>query len=606
MDWPVLEIAMGLYPQMGAAGSAAGQIRLVADADCTEVTCRSGKIAIEGVIFQAGRAEGPGALELMADMIDAEGPSALAKIEGDFVAVIAAGDMLHAYKSFTSQYQLYYREDVRRFSNRLADFYAPDETRWDEHYFARHVCLIPGYQFLSRDTPLADVRRVLPGELVSFTPALTRTQLVRRQYAYRLDASQTKEEVAPRILEILRRSVRQRLSASPSRKICVEISGGLDSSFIACLLGEQTSGIRGVMFTQPNLPSHAISESYARDVADRYGIDLAIVGPDELPQCVDADPGYSDEPSDFFWFGDMFSRSVADIAGENALVFTGYGADQLFLRSPSFLSWLLQRGEYRLFNAALSPASRLMSRGRANLARQSALTLIPERTHRALNGFFAGRIWNPFDVSDVSFQRVLGGNIPWVRCGRGAETYSLEKDDWERRLVGNGIICDDWGYFSAPRTVTQGHFAPGRLADASPFCDLPLMDFMYQDVSALLVHDFSGRYKELLRECQKGIVPETLRDRKNDTFVFNSFQLRYLNTRQDYFRSLIQSAPEEWVDRRAALMAFEQVLFGLTSSSTRSVVALLGYLRWRDAFVRHCADPASARSAGRILAQHIV
>ena len=116
-------------------------------------------------------------------------------------------------------------------------------------------------------------------------------------------------------------------------------------------------------------------------------------------------------------------------------------------------------------------------------------------------------------------------------------------------MVGDGIICDDWGYFSAPRTVTQSHFAAKGLTDASPFCDLPLLDFVYDEVSALLVHDFEGRYKELLRECQKGIVPESLRGRQNDTFVFNSFQLTYVNKAREYFASLLRTVPDGWIDQ---------------------------------------------------------
>ena len=156
-------------------------------------------------------------------------------------------------------------------------------------------------------------------------------------------------------------------------------------------------------------------------------------------------------------------------------------------------------------------------------------------------------------------------------------------------MVGDGIICDDWGYFSAPRTVTQSHFAAKGLTDASPFCDLPLLDFVYNEVSALLVHDFEGRYKELLRECQKGIVPESLRGRQNDTFVFNSFQLTYVNKAREYFASLLKAAPDDWIDRRGANYALEQLSFGITTSSTRSAMALMGYLSWRQAFTGHAA-----------------
>lgn len=580
---------MSPAPQATGVDAPPAPIRWRADRGCRTVDCRLGKILIEGAVFRHDGQSGPRALARLAETIDREGPAAIARAEGDFVALIATAEASYAFKSFTSQYQLYYGEAERAVGNRLAYFFDASTARWNEDYFARHVLIVPGYQFLSAETPLRGVSRVLPGELVTIGRAVTRTQLVRRNYAYRLDAAQRREDVAPQIVAILRDSIKGRLAAAPDAKICVEISGGLDSSFIACLLGEQASGVRGVMFSQPHLPSHAISEGYAREVAERYGIDLVIMPPEALPAAVDENPSYSDEPSDFFWFGDWFSRSAAAVADPGSLVFTGFGADQLFLRSPSFLPWLLARREYALFGKALAPASKLLSRGRANLAWQSVLSQMPEELHRRLNGAFAGGRFNPFDVGDVAMQRMLTDSVPWLRGGRGLGAYTGERYAHERELAGDGIICDDWGYFSAPRTVTQGHFAAKGLIDASPFCDLPLLDFVYGEVSALLVHDFDGRYKELLRECQKGIVPESLRARASDTFTFNSFLLNYVNKGRAYFDSLLETVSDEWVDRRGAAYALEQASFGMTSSSTRSAIALIGYLGWREAFVRQAA-----------------
>ena len=582
----------------------AAKARWSADRNCGTVDCALGTILIEGAVFRVENQVGRRALNHLAALIDREGPSAIARADGDFVAIIVTDQDTYAFKSFTSQYQIYYRERDGAVANRLCFFFDPSGASWNEHYFARHVLLVPGYQFLSTETPLENVSRVLPGELICLGPSVTRQQLIRRNYSYRLDAAQRSEDVAPDILAILRNSIKSRLATYPDAKICVEISGGLDSSFIACLLGEEaSSGIRGVMFSQPNVPSHAVSEGYAREVADRYGIDLVVMRPEDLPDTVDEDPGYSDEPSDFFWFGDLFSRSVAGVAESGSQVFTGFGADQLFLRSPSFLPYLLQRREYRHFAKALSPASALLSRGRANVGWQCMLSLVPEGVHQPLNRLFADRGWNPLDVSDVNMRRMLTDAVPWLRCGKTLHAYSRERETLERELVGDGIICDDWGYFSAPRTVTQSHFAAKGLTDASPYCDLPLLDFVYDEVSALLVHDFEGRYKELLRECQKGIVPESLRGRQNDTFVFNSFQLTYVNKAREYFASLLKAVPDGWIDQRAANYALEQLSFGITTSSTRSAMALMGYLSWRQAFIRHCTAAGGQEIAGLISAR---
>ena len=44
---------------------------------------------------------------------------------------------------------------------------------------------------------------------------------------------------------------------------------------------------------------------------------------------------------------------------------------------------------------------------------------------------------------------------------------------------------------------------------------------------------------------------------------------------------------EGWIDRRAANYALEQLSFGIATSSTRSAMALMGYLGWRQAYVGH-------------------
>lgn len=560
---------------------------------------RDGTILIEGIIQRVEGALGPGALQRLVDIVDREGPAALARVEGDFVALVRARGSLHLFKSFTSQFQIYYREADRLVANRLFVLWDAATGRWGQDYFARHVLIVPGYQFLSRETPVKDVMRVLPGELVSISSRIERRQLVRRSYAYCLDPDQRREEVAEQVLHLLRDAIKTRLSAKPDARICVEISGGLDSSFIACLLGEQlSSGIRGVMFSQPHLPSHALSEKYARDVAERYGIDLIVVPPDALPVGAPDAPVYSDEPSDFFWFGDIFSRAVADLAEPHSYVFTGFGADQLFLRSPAFLPYLLRRKEYRAFRKALPDASRLLARGQVSVAWQCLVSQLPAELHRSLQRLWFSRGWNPWDISDVNMERALTSDIPWLRCGRSLADYSLERHQAEIALVGDGIICDDWGYFSAPRAVTQAHFAGKSLVDASPFCDLPLLDYVYDNVSALLVHDFGGRYKELLRDAQKGIVPENLRARQNDTFVFNSFQMSYVDAAKERFADLLDEFDEDWIDVGAVRRALQQLSFGVASSSTRSAMALMGYLQWRRSFLDRATAPESSFNDG--------
>lgn len=549
-------------------------------------------LIVEGAIFRIDGRRVDSPMEALLDRLDDEGPDCLARVDGDFVACYVTPQATWIFKSFTSQYQLYLRRSDGLVSNRLLAFTDTAGWRLDEDYFARHALIVPGMQFHHRGTPLHGIERVLPGELVSIGDRVESRQLVRRDYRYRLDPSQRREDVAPELLRRLREAVADRIAAAPGAPVCIEISGGLDSSFVACLVGEVCSGARGVMFSQPSIPSHRVSEQYAREVADRYGIDLAIVPPHALPAVPVTEPGYGDEPSDFFWFGELFSEAVARIAAPGSLVFTGFGADQLFLRSSAFLPYLLRQRQWGAFARSLGPAGRLLGRSPTSLALQSLIAQIPRERHLRLAARFAGRRWNPFDVGDVDMNRSLYRPIDWLARSDRHQSYEEARLAAEAALVGSGIICDDWGYFAAPRAVTFPHFSSRGLIDASPFCDARLIDYVYDEVSAFRVHDFDGRYKELLREVQKGIVPESLRGRSNDMFVFNSFQSDYITRSRDWFVSLLADAPAGWIDESLAMRALEELSFGLMTASTRSLVALLGYLSWRRAFIREAARQA--------------
>ncbi len=556
-------------------------------------TDADGALFIEGPVFRLSAGEPhlgaePGRAVL--ERVRLRGPEALAELVGDFVACLTSKDATYAFKSFTSQYQLYLHE--RTLSNRLVRVVGSRAITLDHDYFVRHVLLVPGMQFHMRRTPLRGVERVLPGELLTIGERVTRRQLVRRTYAYRLDREQRREDVAPEIASILRTSVRDHLAASRGAAT-IELSGGLDSSFIACLVGETRPGTKAVMFSRPDVPSHGQSETYARGVAERYGLDLLVLAPEDLPSHPEiAKPPYGDEPSDFFWFGDLFSRAVAQHTGDRGTVFTGFGADQLFLRSPAFLPYLLGRRAVGAFGRNLRPVGRLTSRSPLHLALQSALSQIPRGLFYKLAKPFATRRFNPMYVGDVNLHRTLYEPVPWLPASASQEEFEAERLEAETRLVGNGIICDDWGYFSASTAVAAPHFEPRAIVDASPYCDLRLIDFVYGKVSALLVHDFSegARYKELLREAQKGIVPDDLRARKNDMFVFNSFLGDYMRKGREDLLSLLDEVPDGLVDLGGARRAFEELAFGVMNSSTRSLIALFGYLIWQRAFrnaIRH-------------------
>src|SRR4051812_22242903 len=110
MPWTI--IVKGTAAMNASAGGTGDNgrapVQWSADPDCLTIESRLGKILIEGAVFRVDGRNGRRALDRLAEMIDSEGPAALAKAEGDFVALIIADEAAFAFKSFTSQYQLYY------------------------------------------------------------------------------------------------------------------------------------------------------------------------------------------------------------------------------------------------------------------------------------------------------------------------------------------------------------------------------------------------------------------------------------------------------------------------------------------------------------------
>lgn len=557
----------------------------------TSARVGGGQLFVEGPIFRLEAGEphaGERAAEKLLARLDTVGKRAFADAVGDFVAawVRSDGEVL-LFKSFTSQYQIYY--DAKSASNRLAPLASLREVEFDRSYFDRFALLVPGLSFFDRRTPIRGVQRVRPGEIVRLGARPSAEQVVRRSYGYRFDRHQDRAKAARRLREQIETCVADRL-ASHAGSVSVELSGGLDSSFVACLVGRARPGARAIMFSRPNIPSHVESERHAKSVARRYGLELQIVTPDALgPARAFEEPTYADEPSDFFWFGDVFSRAIAHRVEPGSLVMTGFGADQLLLRTPAILPHLLGRGRVRDFVRALGPVAKLVKRSRAQLAYESLLSQIPKRAYFSLSQRFENARFNPLSVSEVNLNRALNAPVSWLAAGPEKPAFDDERESLERAIVGGDIVCDDWGYFAAPRAVVASYFDPRAIIDGSPFCDLRLVDFVYDEVSAHLVHDFRGRYKELLREAGRDLLPPALRDRENDMFVFNAFLGEYLESTHDAWSELLDDAPEGWLDRDGARRALDELAFGLMSSSTRSLIAVVGYLVWRRGFVRELA-----------------
>ena len=97
------------------------------------------------------------------------------------------------------------------------------------------------------------------------------------------------------------------------------------------------------------------------------------------------------------------------------------------------------------------------------------------------------------------------------------------------------------------------------------------------------MHDWKSPYKNLLREAQRGLLPEKVRNREKNEFYFDGFLGALLRDNRDMLYDLL-SAPDLPLDvnlsKESFLTSLEELIMGVTSNSTMKLLVLISYLTW--------------------------
>ena len=555
---------------------------------------RDGTLFIEGRLLSLGAAKGRHALPALIQQLNAQGPQVLAQAQGDFVALITTADEIYAFKSFTSQYQLYYRPEDGLVSNRLHTFWEPDLV-WDQTYFFKHVLGTPGYQSISVQTPLAGVQRVLPGEMVTLSHSrIKREQCTQRQYRYNLDAQQTHASASGPILDVLRDSIQTQIEAAPDTNWFIDVSEGLNAIFLAQLFHEQAGDkVQTVVLTQAEQSESTPQLQLAHQAAQHFGLSLSIV---QAPKHRATNSGasspaqtlYSEEPTQTFWRATSPAHTLSQHIPAGASIVTTHGIQGLFARSTAFLPYLLKHGQFLAWHKAVNQVSELLSRGPLNLSWQCLLSQMPNTWQRRLNHPDARTQRKVFGTRDIDQQATHTQHMTWLKARDCAPLYNDEYQQAKKLLFGADILNCDWAQLSAMRLQAETSFGARHQTQVMPFCQLPVMDHLYQQVNAKLVHDFEAPDQALLRAVQARVLPNKLiQSHSNATFDFQQQQTRLrTDERHQYeaFSALLRQANPDWVDLKSARQSLESLLFGVNNRNTQGVMSLLSYLQWQQMF----------------------
>jgi asparagine synthase (glutamine-hydrolysing) len=362
------------------------------------------------------------------------------------------------------------------------------------------------------------VRRLPGGHAVSL-----RGDVVRWFSAPSRDARASRKETLLGFRERLRRAVAKRVEDGP---VLVQLSGGLDSSSIACLAADARS------VTLASATFEGADEGvFVAAAAERAR--LPLVRFDAPPTASLDDPLDPSHPARYP-LAAMTTELVAQAKRGNvrALV-SGTGGDELVFERGVFRD-LARHGR---FVRLLRETPRYSTRSRAFYLRDAITPLVPERLRRIVRA-----LRRRPRAAQPSFQRRPG---------------AIRKEEPVSRRFHSETARFTWEWLTGPRLAATLEAEDRAAARAGlemryPFLDVELATWV---LATPYEHRLpNGRMKALLRDALADDLPPLVRDRTEPT-TFDAAIAHAVAAKIAHVNEVIESGPwrsDPWVDRGAA------------------------------------------------------
>jgi len=477
---------------------------------------------------------------------------------GDFAAVIwdrVARELIMIRDPFGVR-ALYFHHNSRRLiwsSSIEALLHCRDVGReFDDLYIFSY--LIADVE--SSHTPFREIAPVLPGQIVR-----VRNGLIQTDSFWRLKLSQyesphkTDLEYENTFNQLLFEAVKSRLRAD--RPVVAQLSGGLDSSSIACLANEvvRNKKCEGDLFTLSFVFGQAVTADerrYIQIVEEKLGRPGFHLLEDEDPILGRwPDHDFIAFPSPIFCFGGRIEQIIGAIQEANARVLlSGWGGDQLLLAEGELLGLadLLRAGRF------LSLA-REMARW-AKVEKRGALELL-------WNASIKPNISSPYDeftplphwinVSELQRRDIAPRMVPLYMKNELCRLPSKRRQYCSLTLTVDHTASGYGAYPSSKRFIEMRY----------PFLHRPLVEFLFSTPTHQLLRP--GERRSLQRRALRGILPEEIRIRRSKSGPDQAIGLA-INRAWKVINNLVstsRSAALGFVDPKALLAEFQRSRHGV-------------------------------------------
>lgn len=466
--------------------------------------------------------------ELILRAYERWGDACPSKLLGDFAFVVwdARARRLFCARDQLGVRPLYYvhqRGTAFRCASEMHALFADGDVPRRPHRAS--VVLFLSHQYLERDETLWEGIRVLPpGHSLVITTQTTRQHAYWEPRPSREIARASDSVHAEHFRHVFREAVRCRLRCRGS--VAAEVSGGLDSSSVACqaqalrLEGQLT----GVPLTLMRLafPGLACDErAYSQAVADHLKLPLETFMPMDDPDLCRPDMTHPD-----VYFHPMIRAFEPLLKRARAsgirTVLTGLGGDQLMQRTGYEVASLLRQGNLRI---AVRDAGAL------------ARPVSSSGWRRLLSGFLRAFAPVPALAEIDRLRRKLRPRWPWLTPSAARDAL----EHWQMGVRRAGASHSDpelaalcHGLTHGPDTVLvlalcDRFSAQFGMELRHPFFDVRLIELLLALPSEQRLSN--GVAKPVLRRAMKGVLPAVIRDRTLPT-TFDSYLRRGFLERQ--------------------------------------------------------------------------
>lgn len=361
----------------------------------------------------------------------------------------------------------------------------------DDHWIADFLAMGRSLDF--HRTVFAGIARLPPGHVLTFADAGARTRVywtldVPEPLHYR-DGRQYAEHFRALVAE----AVADRLPASG--RVGVSMSGGLDSptlaAFAVASVGDRGRVVAECMHYERLMPDD--EARFSQLAADHLGIALRLRAVDDLVYDCDwrCRGVRTAEPTRSIVFAHWTRLIMGEMAAAAPVWLYGEGPDNAFrFERDAYLSWLLQRGEWRRLLGAVLPYLRLKGR-----------EIWTGRTRRA--GGAQAAAADP------------GILPPWLDRGFAARMHLDERMREASEIIDRSHRWHPEAMGSFTNSIWQAFFADHDLDESfaglvwrHPFFDLRVLEFMLSVPPVPWARD-----KLLMRQAMQGRLPRQILDR---------------------------------------------------------------------------------------------